>query len=464
MIIGKKLNYILLVMFFGLWSSIGSDPYNFLFIFESENNTNFSILSFDYIKIINFFRALFPIIIFVTSFGIILKNNLFTEQKKFIYLLLIIQLIQLVTTYLSKDTLMSNHEDIINHIGRYHWIISSVSAIFIFMIADKLKNFDIKILFNISLFFLTIIVFYFTSKILIDFYLIAKNSIYHLDVFRESAFFLDHQIPRITGLSRSILILYIIVFIFNQNSQQSLKKIYFFILIILGALIFLFQSKFSIIAYFIINIIFFINSKNKFKFLKSLFILFILQILLTYSLSYSRILFHKHDKSLNLTNQNSEKVVELNHLRKIEDNNKEGIDLYKYKISSGRFQLWANSIKLIFKRPFLGYGSMSDRFLLNENRLQKPSIKILNPISNAFLYALFSGGFISLFIFVYFWQNISNKIFNLFLDIEFNQTYNFIGSSIIFIIGLRCFIENSIMLFGVDYLLILSALYLTERK
>ena len=153
MIIGKKLNYILLVMFFGLWSSIGSDPYNFLFIFESENNTNFSILNFDYIKIINFFRALFPIIIFITSLGIILKNNLFTKQKKFIYLLLIIQVIQLVTTYLSKDTLMSNHEDIINHIGRYHWIISAVSAIFIFMIADKLKNFDIKVLFNISLFF-----------------------------------------------------------------------------------------------------------------------------------------------------------------------------------------------------------------------------------------------------------------------------------------------------------------------
>ena len=107
---------------------------------------------------------------------------------------------------------------------------------------------------------------------------------------------------------------------------------------------------------------------------------------------------------------------------------------------------------------------MSDRFLLNKNRLSKSSIKIVNPISNAFLYALFSGGIISLLVFIYFWQNIRNKIFNLFLDIELNKTYNFIGSSIIFIIGLRCFVENSIMLFGIDYLLLLSALYLTEKK
>jgi len=464
MIIGKKLNYILLIMFFGLWSSIGSDPNNFLFIFENKNNIYFSILNLDYIGAINFCRALLPIVIFIVSLGIILKYNLFTKQKKFVYLLLIIQVIQIFTTYLSKNTLMLNYEDTINHIGRYHWIISAISTIFIFMIADKLRNFDIKLLFNISVFFLVIIIFYFTSKILIDFYLIAKNSIYHLDVFRESAFFLDHQIPRITGLSRSILIIYIILFIFNQNSRLFFKKINFLILLILGGLIFLFQSKFAVIGYFIINFIFFINSKNKIKILKLLFTLFLFQILVAYSLSYSRIFFQNDGKKLASTFQNLEKSSELSHLRDIEDNSKEGIDLFKYKISSGRFMLWSKSLKLIFERPFLGYGSMSDRFLLNEERLSKSNIQIVNPISNAFLYALFSGGFITLFVFIYFWQNIRNKIFNLFLNIEFNQTYNFIGSSIIFIIGLRCFIENSIMLFGIDYLLALSALYLTEKR
>ena len=464
MIIGKKLNYILLAMFFGLWSSLGSDPYDFLIIFENKNDIYFSILNLDYIEIINFFRAFLPIIIFITSLGIILRYNLFTKQKKFIYLLLIIQVIQLVTTYLSKDTLMLNYEDTINHIGRYHWIISAISTIFIFMIANKLRSFDIKLLFNISVFFLVVIIFYFTSKILIDFYLLAKNSVYHLDVFRESAFFLDHQIPRITGLSRSILIIYIITFIFNENTQHFFKKINFLLLLILGGLIFLFQSKFAVIGYFVINFIFFINSKNKINILKLLFVLFLFQILLAYSLSYSRIFFQEGEKKLTSTNQNSEKTIELEHFRKIEDNTKDGIDLYLYKISSGRFELWAKSINLILERPFLGYGSMSDRFLLNENRLSKSSIKIVNPISNAFLYALFSGGIISLLVFIYFWQNIRNKIFNLFLDIELNKTYNFIGSSIIFIIGLRCFVENSIMLFGIDYLLLLSALYLTEKR
>ena len=54
MIIGKKLNYILLAMFFGLWSSLGSDPYDFLIIFENKNDIYFSILNLDYIEIINF--------------------------------------------------------------------------------------------------------------------------------------------------------------------------------------------------------------------------------------------------------------------------------------------------------------------------------------------------------------------------------------------------------------------------
>ena len=86
MIIGKKLNYILLAMFFGLWSSLGSDPYDFLIIFENKNDIYFSILNLDYIEIINFFRAFLPIIIFITSLGIILRYNLFTKQKNlFIY-------------------------------------------------------------------------------------------------------------------------------------------------------------------------------------------------------------------------------------------------------------------------------------------------------------------------------------------------------------------------------------------
>ena len=80
-------------------------------------------------------------------------------------------------------------------------------------------------------------------------------------MYLEKVLFSDHQIPRITGLSRSILIIYIITFIFNENTQYFFKKLIFYYYNS-GGLIFLFQSKFAVIGYFVINFIFF-NSKTK---------------------------------------------------------------------------------------------------------------------------------------------------------------------------------------------------------
>ena len=84
--------------------------------------------------------------------------------------------------------------------------------ILIFMIASKIKNFKF-IKFVLYQSFLILMVIYFTIKILIDFYTNEITvSVYHLDVMRKSAYFLDHQMPRTTGLSRSIVLLYIILF------------------------------------------------------------------------------------------------------------------------------------------------------------------------------------------------------------------------------------------------------------
>ena len=82
-------------------------------------------------------------------------------------------------------------------------------------------------------------VIYFSTKIIIDFYTSdIEKSVYHLSVLRESAFFLDHQIPRTTGLSRSIIFLYIILFFLKDYVGSFLKYINYLILVVLGALIF----------------------------------------------------------------------------------------------------------------------------------------------------------------------------------------------------------------------------------
>ena len=105
---------------------------------------------------------------------------------------------------------------------------------------------------------------------------------------------------------------------------------------------------------------------------------------------------------------------------------------------------------------------MSDRHIINEQRLKNRNI--VNPVSNAFLYSLISGGILSLFLFFYFWLNIYKNIINILKINTISSYYEKIAIFIIFILALRCLVENSVMLFGVDFLLLLNALYLIERK
>ena len=465
MVNNKLINFFVIFLFIGLWSSIGSDPYNFLFIFESQNNLYLNISKMNLKEIINFFRAFFPLFCLLIGLFILIKYKLFNKQKKFIYILLVIQIIQIVTTFFSKDSIMSNFENSIDHVGRYHWIISSIASILLFMIANKLKNFDKKNFFYISIFFLALMVCWFSVKNISDFYSMdIRTSLYNIKVLRESAFFLDHQMPRVTGLSRSIIFLYVIIFFINQNSKNKFKSLNNVLLIILGSFVFLFQSKFAVISFIIINFFFFSNFTNKVKGAKIILILLIAQILLFYTISNSRIIFNKIDAGFfvfdDKENLNKEQN-KIKHFRKFMSQ-KKGIQRVEQVVFSGRIELWKKSIDYIKARPILGYGSMSDRAIINQKRLKNNDL--INPVSNAFIYALMSGGIFSLILFFYFWLNIREKIFNIFTIQNISNNEEKIGTIIILLIGLRCLIENSIMLFGVDYLLLLNSLYLTEKK
>ena len=58
------------------------------------------------------------------------------------------------------------------------------------------------------------------------------------------------------------------------------------------------------------------------------------------------------------------------------------MDLIKNVISSGRFDLWQKALVFVKQRPFIGYGSMSDRHIINEKRLKNQ--KLVNPVSKCF--------------------------------------------------------------------------------
>ncbi len=459
--IDRNYSYLAYVLFFGLWVSIGSDPYNFLFIFENE--ISISLLNFN--EFVNFIRAIIPIIILIICLYLIIKKKLFKEQNKFLIIILLIQIIQLISTYTSNYSAISSLEDRIDHIGRYHWIISSIASIFLFMLMDKIERFEFKKIFFISIFFLFFMVIFFSYKNLLDFiFQDSKSSLYSLNVFRESAYFLNHEFPRVTGISRSIIFLYVIIYFFNINSQNLIKLLNNIILIILGSLLFLYQSRFGIISYLFINIIFLLSASNKIKSVRFILSIFLIQILLSFLISNSRIYFNNYIKAeqnneFKILNENKDDKI--SHFRVMKDLSKKGTDQIENMLFSGRLKIWRDSFEYINKNPLIGYGSMSDRILLNQSR--KKNNQIINPISNAYLYSLLSGGIISLFLFLYFWVNIKKEIFRTFKLKTIENNYSKIGHVLILLIFLRCLIENSIMLFGVDYLLIINSLYLVKK-
>ena len=86
---------------------------------------------FNFKDLINFFRSIFPYIICLAYF-FYNKKKLYLKQSKIINLLLLIYISQIISTYLSNYSSISEFENLINHIGRYHWLVSGLGIIFIY--------------------------------------------------------------------------------------------------------------------------------------------------------------------------------------------------------------------------------------------------------------------------------------------------------------------------------------------
>ena len=61
MIENKYLNYLVIILFIGMWIFNWLDPYNYLFIFEKDNYENINLQKINIKNTLNFLRALFPI-------------------------------------------------------------------------------------------------------------------------------------------------------------------------------------------------------------------------------------------------------------------------------------------------------------------------------------------------------------------------------------------------------------------
>ena len=489
MINQKIIFYYVIFSWIGLWASLGSNPYDFLFIFEKEDSLFSIFVNMNLTQTVNFLRSIFIPLSMVISFMILIK---FREKKidNLILILISIQFLQIISTYLSSYTRISELESSMDHIGRYFWIFSSLSALALYLISRKLGERSGKITFYISIIFLILITFFFSYKIVVDFVILpSEKSVYHLSIFRESAYFLAHEIPRVTGLSRTLLFLYIFALFYKSDFEIYNNFIRYFFLIIFGSLLILFQSKFGVISFILLNIIFFFISKNKLKTIKFIFILLFFQLFLIFTILAFKSLYSKYISNYANINKIEKYTLNEDILERIpEVKEKETIDKFNFNflrtyplptniikesknpliksldgiIFSGRVELWIDTLKFSMERPILGYGSMADRIFLNYHKDGKK--KFIEPVSNAYIYALVSGGIPSLFLFLLFWKVLIHRNI-LFYSKKITLTREHkIGFMLIFFIFLRTLIENSFMLFGIDFIVIIHAISLITKK
>jgi hypothetical protein len=135
--------------------------------------------------------------------------------------------------------------------------------------------------------------------------------------------------------------------------------------------------------------------------------------------------------------------------------------------SSGRKQLWQNSLLLIKeKKIILGYGPKADRFLLTElhsrnekNKYYRDSygnnFVVESNVSNALIYAYLSGGLLGFLLLLTINVLASITIFkNIFIEKIFlsKDTVKLFSTTLLMYLGTRSIFENSYSTFGIDYI------------
>ena len=404
-----------------MWGSLSFNPEKF------NSIKNFEILNKNIFQVIDFLRGASTIIysgillLIITLF----YKKIFTVQKKnseynLIFLLLIaVFFLQAIPYYYNNSSLTN-----------LYFLINSLLCIIILFISFQF--YEKKVLdniFYINFIFLCLICLYFGLRYFI-FFLQSNISFYSIWG-NISSNYID--IPRPTGLSRSFLIIFIMLYFFKAKSKNIyiLKKIgeilcIFFILMLSSRI-----PSFLLLIFIITN--FFWPKKNLKKNLQNILYFIILPILLI-----NLVVNLKSNVTQNLNNDDDKPLLE--NLRNYNFTPGQGSDF-----SSGRINDWNEIIKKN-ENVFFGNGVMGDRILISQSA------------SNGILYTYASSGIIGVTLLIL----ISLVIFFNALKYFFLKLYEYKGivtSSVflIIIIFLRSILETSYALFGIDFLILFSS-------
>ena len=448
-LINKKIYYsVILISWIFLWLSIGVTPKNLDYNFQS------------YTDIINIFRVFAPVFFTIIFFFFIIiikfqnKKIIFEKKEYFTFINLF-----LIYFFLQFIGLQQNEYSTFN-LENLYLIVLGVGALEIFIINRFFDNKNSKYLLHLS------ILICFLSSALTFSILSIKNDYYSFldvininlraihDVNLDKKFFLNTTYPRSTGISRTfglINIFIIICFLFFIK-KKIIKYLFYFSSFVYTSLIWLMQSRGSLLIFFatISFIIFFFKKKIKEKILL-IFILFFLPIICSELIILG---------ASNLNNTKTKSNANLN--ENIQFKNR----VVKDTSSSGRLTIWEESLKKYDRKKIFGYGPQGDRFLLtNSDKVSQYS----NNSSNALVYSLLSGGYFAILIFLLIYFKILRKIYICIKKFKIfeNDTDIYIKLSVSYALFffIRSFFENSFSLFSIDFLIfIYAAIHIENYK
>lgn len=340
---------------------------------------------------------------------------------------------------------------------------------------ERFKDKIIYFHYVLIVFIVFVVTFVFIQAI-IDILKTNNIFLYYNSAFKPSTQYFDQPVPRITGWSRLVLILFILYFFFNEIKKIN-RKFYFInllVLLFISFLIIFSQTRGSLIG-FVFMFIFYLFLP-KIKILKKAIIIFLFFSVPFISLN----IIDEYTSKKNLrVDQNRYKIT----IEKLfNNNNKSTITDVKniindtslesnnnsYSVSSGRIEIWKKSTDLIIKeKKILGFGPQGDRYVLTKLAENYLEASWSNNSSNAIIYSIVSGGIIGLILIllIYF------SLFLIFLKsikiIFINKVNDFtlISNFVVFCyLMMRSFFENSFAVFGVDFCIVITVYYIISSR
>lgn len=349
-------------------------------------------------------------------------------------------------------------------------------SIFFFLFV---KDYFFKNLVYTTFIIISLITIYFLFLIYADYFSFKEHSIFYYSNTINFDETFGNSNPRITSISRMLCVVlvflsYKILTIKNKNYLY----LFLFLIYLIFFNIFLLQSRPSL--YFSIILIFYIFFK-KFNFYKSILITLIMYFSIIpseYLLKKIKVNFLKSEliiyleSELNIENENNKNNEKKDRFQKEIDAEKEDLkvaDFLKLNLrnnnkwkdddtniekinsySTGRLNIWkqiVNHNKSSTTNLIIGFGPMSDRYLVKENA------------SSSFMYMLISTGLLGLISYSLLLVSIGVKIINIILKNNFKNY--FLNSMLLLMIflTLRSLVENSFTIIGLDFYLFLIAFY-----